>query len=248
MPQRKSPVRTPALLAANRANARLSTGPRTREGRRRSALNRRRMRFSILPRAEGRDARDALGLWRDLMAQFWFIKPLGERRPPRFERSRHLQSSLERLAWAWYRKLRWVRMGASREDLASSNRWIEGDLWSFLFEFRVLNRKADDWLRKQFGSDGRACMAPLREAIEARLGPFSGARERRTRAGKPGAGGACWRGDFPSTAAGHRPPGGLWGPLFQTRTGRYLKGRRLEAELDTGIERFDGNDPKRATD
>ena len=172
MPQRKSPVRTPALLAANRANARLSTGPRTREGRRRSALNRRRMRFSILPRAEGRDARDALGLWRDLMAQFWFIKPLGERRPPRFERSRHLQSSLERLAWAWYRKLRWVRMGASREDLASSNRWIEGDLWSFLFEFRVLNRKADDWLRKQFGSDGRACMAPLREAIEARLGPF----------------------------------------------------------------------------
>lgn len=39
MPLRKSPTRTPALLAANRANARKSTGPRTPQGKARSAFN-----------------------------------------------------------------------------------------------------------------------------------------------------------------------------------------------------------------
>ncbi len=39
MPLRKSPQRSPAMLAANRANARKSTGPRTPEGKSRVALN-----------------------------------------------------------------------------------------------------------------------------------------------------------------------------------------------------------------
>ncbi len=39
MPLRKSPVRTPALLAANRANAQSSTGPRSPQGKARVALN-----------------------------------------------------------------------------------------------------------------------------------------------------------------------------------------------------------------
>ncbi len=39
MPLRKSPTGTPSLLAANRANARKSTGPRTSEGKGRVALN-----------------------------------------------------------------------------------------------------------------------------------------------------------------------------------------------------------------
>jgi hypothetical protein len=39
MALRKSPTRTPALLAANRANARKSTGPRTVEGKNRVVLN-----------------------------------------------------------------------------------------------------------------------------------------------------------------------------------------------------------------
>ena len=39
MPLRKSPVRTPAFLAANRANARMSSGPRTPCGRARVSLN-----------------------------------------------------------------------------------------------------------------------------------------------------------------------------------------------------------------
>ncbi len=39
MPLRQSPLRTPALLAANRANAQKSTGPRTPQGKARVALN-----------------------------------------------------------------------------------------------------------------------------------------------------------------------------------------------------------------
>ncbi len=39
MPLRKSPVRTPALLAANRANAQDSAGPRSPQGKARVALN-----------------------------------------------------------------------------------------------------------------------------------------------------------------------------------------------------------------
>ena len=39
MSLRKSPARTPALLAANRANAKKSTGPRKLEGERRAAFN-----------------------------------------------------------------------------------------------------------------------------------------------------------------------------------------------------------------
>ncbi|HEV2178263.1 MAG TPA: hypothetical protein VGW33_13845 [Terriglobia bacterium] len=39
MSLRKSPVRTPALLAANRANAQKSTGPRTAAGKRHAGLN-----------------------------------------------------------------------------------------------------------------------------------------------------------------------------------------------------------------
>ena len=39
MPLRQSPVRTPALLAANRANASKSTGPRTPRGKARASFN-----------------------------------------------------------------------------------------------------------------------------------------------------------------------------------------------------------------
>jgi hypothetical protein len=39
MPLRKRPVVTARMIAANRANARLSTGPRTEEGKRRVRFN-----------------------------------------------------------------------------------------------------------------------------------------------------------------------------------------------------------------
>lgn len=60
MSLRKSPVRTPALLAANRANAARSTGPRTAAGKRASALNalRHGYRSHALSTAEPSGARD----------------------------------------------------------------------------------------------------------------------------------------------------------------------------------------------
>jgi hypothetical protein len=78
MPLRKSPVRTPALLAANRANAQKSTGPRTTWGKRRSALNAlrhgRRARLSIcwVPQA----GREAYAFWRLLAELRAAILPL----------------------------------------------------------------------------------------------------------------------------------------------------------------------------
>lgn len=39
MPLRKSPLRTPALLAARRANARKSRGPKTFKAKARASLN-----------------------------------------------------------------------------------------------------------------------------------------------------------------------------------------------------------------
>src|SRR5579872_6125530 len=74
---RKKNIRiTPAKLRAQRANARLSRGPRTREGRRRSSLNRRHMEiawpFQWLERDQARELRR---VWRDLVAAFWFADP-----------------------------------------------------------------------------------------------------------------------------------------------------------------------------
>ena len=182
--RRKNILITPAKLRAQQANARLSRGPRTREGRRRSALNRRGMGLASILQATGRkrDARELLDLWRDLLAQFWFIKPELWQRPPRLRSCLGIDFRLEQVAWAWWRKLRSVRTGASKEDLAKSDAWIESDLAAFLSEFRVEHPKADYWLRKEFGADRRLGMAALRERIEARLGAFReqrrGARKR----------------------------------------------------------------------
>ncbi len=64
MPLRKSPTRTIAFLAANRANARKSTGPRTARGKARVALNRlqhgryaNRLREKLLRTGESESAR-----------------------------------------------------------------------------------------------------------------------------------------------------------------------------------------------
>jgi hypothetical protein len=55
---RKSPTRTPALLAANRRNAQKSTGPRTRSGKAWSRLN---------PLKEGRQSREHVNFITALM-------------------------------------------------------------------------------------------------------------------------------------------------------------------------------------
>jgi hypothetical protein len=174
----KSIRMTAVKLRAQRANARLSKGPKTPEGRRRAALNRRGMKLSFLLQGEKgrlRERKELLRIWRDLLALFWFVKPgLREEEPK-------LESCLEKVAWDWWEKLQWLRDGFSKEGLWRQDGRIEGDLWSFLFEFRLANRKADYWLCKEFGTNGRTFLAPLRESIEKRLGAFRKYRNKLSR-------------------------------------------------------------------
>lgn len=266
--RRKNIEITPAKLRAQRANARLSRGPKTREGRRRSALNRRGMDRSFVLLRTGRepDARDLLCIWRDLLAQFWFIKPDLWRRPPDSGSCLELESRLEQVAWAWWRKLRWVRMGASQEDLAKANEWIQSDLSAFLFEFRVGNQKADYWLRKEFGTDGRLNIVALRESIEPHLQIFrelSGRQSSGAPGGAPNAGPAWTAEPNPwshptaprlnhrkvSLSAKSQPRGPTGGckNLVSNPNRHQTEGARLMAETAALAERFPGNDPKPVT-
>jgi len=161
----KSP--SPTRLRAQRANAQLSTGPRTRQGRRRSALNRLGARASGWGGYGGvpiKSQRDFLRVWRDLVALFWFINPEWWREHPM------LEYYFRAAAWTWSRKL-----AAARDGLpyVSINESIQSSLSRFVFEFRLCNQKCHYWLRKEFGVDGRTDIVELREAIEARLTSFS---------------------------------------------------------------------------
>lgn len=158
---------TPAKLRAQRANAQLSTGPRTPEGRRRSALNR--LDAEVLDLPGGRwlhgGVRDFQRIWRDLVALFWFVNPAWWRERPK------LEFYLRRAAWAWWEKLCTTRSGFLSVDEAK-NASIESHLSDFLFELRLCNQKYRCRLRKEFGADGRGDFGKLREGIEARLSVF----------------------------------------------------------------------------
>ena len=155
-----------AKLRAQRANARLSTGPRTREGKRRSALNHVGIKSSKLAgwggsQSEGQRA--FLRVWHDLLAAFWFVKPEERRWNPR------LGLNLKAAAMVWSQKLLAARQGNWRE---APNESIHSYLSQFISEFESCNRKCHCWLEKEFGADGRRDIVKLREGIEARLGSF----------------------------------------------------------------------------
>ncbi|HEV2426419.1 MAG TPA: hypothetical protein VGZ29_16455 [Terriglobia bacterium] len=161
----KKPL-SPAHLRAQRANAQRSTGPRTREGRRRSALNRLGAKSSgwrALGGVNTRGRRDFLRVWRDLLALFWFIDPECWREHPR------LEFSFREVAWVWSWKLPAIRGGSAGPSL---NEPIDSALSRFLFEFHLCNQKSRYWLRKKFGTDGRWNIVKLRESIETRLSSF----------------------------------------------------------------------------
>lgn len=155
-----------ARLRAQRANARLATGPKTREGRRRSALN----RLAAKPKeikwvwggAEPRGHREFLRIWRDLRFLFGFVKPEYWREEPR------LEIHLKEAARAWQSKLHAVCNGFSTGKLDAD---IESGLESFIFEYRLCNRKCDYWCRREFGAGGRE-LRKLRQGIEARMSSF----------------------------------------------------------------------------
>lgn len=153
-------------MRAQRANARRATGPRTHEGRRRSALNRLAAKPNEIKQVwhgvEPKGYREFLRIWRDLRFLFGFVKRELWWREPRLEI--HLKSA----AWAWQSKLHALRNGFPTSSFDPA---IEGSLGDFLFEYRLLNRKCDCWCRREFGAGGRE-LCKLREGIEARMSAF----------------------------------------------------------------------------
>ena len=153
---------TPAKLRAQRANARLGRGPRTKEGRRRSALNGRLIKLQAFTlegmRRRGKDPKELQRLWRDLLALFWFAEP-------------PLGVLLEMLAWEWWRKLEMVRDGKV-EAAQQQDGEIERELAGYVRRFRWMDEKWSYWLRKRFGTDCATDMRRLRECLESRLALF----------------------------------------------------------------------------
>ncbi|HEV2492205.1 MAG TPA: hypothetical protein VG204_03940 [Terriglobia bacterium] len=104
MPLRKSPVRTPALLAANRANALKCTGPRTPEGKARVALN----RLKHGRRAEHvRENLLKAGSREGEQLYHWLIKEIGRTFEPGTRAGWQEAERMARQAWSlfWKRRL-----------------------------------------------------------------------------------------------------------------------------------------------
>jgi hypothetical protein len=160
----RKPMRmTPAKLRAQRANAQLSTGPRTVEGRRRSALNRRRLPLSSILsehlRGLGADLAEVRRLWQDVLAVFWFVEP-------------DCYAYLQWAAVCWWRKLDAMRAGRSRSCVESLDADIDQHLRRVLERFAKGHQRWDGWLRREIGEDGSQGIGRLRAAVEARLGTF----------------------------------------------------------------------------
>lgn len=166
---RRRPARmTPARLRAQRANARLSTGPRTLDGSRRAALNR--LRFPLDPsnrrhmKRHGQDSGELQRIWRELAAIFWFLDPT----------ERYF--GLYLAAWRWWRKLNALRAGPAtggfRADLAELNSDVDACLALLISRHA---RATHDWERpilKALGKDALNSTQALRAAVEARLDEF----------------------------------------------------------------------------
>ena len=144
MPLRKSPKRTTAFLAAHRANARKSTGPRTAEGKHRVRLN-----------ALRHGSRSALftEFIRNLGFPPGLIKDLCRRTRLPVERIGIMQMSLLRrwLARTWgpdsLRFHRFLRKAAEQERLAAERvlrqTWLEAErIARFRAEFEELWERA----------------------------------------------------------------------------------------------------------
>jgi hypothetical protein len=211
-----------ARLRAQRANAQLSTGPRTQAGRRRSALNRLGIKSSG-PAGWGgsqiKGQRAFLRVWHDLLAAFCFVKPEAWRWNPR------LGLDVKAAALVWSEKLLAARQGFRRDGLNAS---IHSHLSQFIFEFESCNQKCHYWLEKEFGADGRSDIVKLREGIEARLGSFREAA-------------AAW-----GRREKQREKKGA--PRHQTQSAMRLKKLGLASNFQTWRPELSGNEPTPVND
>lgn len=163
---RKRPL-SAAALAANRRNAKKSTGPRTPEGKRRAALNS--LKKSLCPNwravlipLKGQNPREYKGLHRDLIAM---LEPDNS----------FFRSLVRDLVEAWWEKLCWLR-GQTEGPSGPAMRGkldleIESRLTMYLTALSLHNRKWNAWLATTLGGP-ISSPAMLRERIEARLAAF----------------------------------------------------------------------------
>lgn len=152
-------------LESNRRNAQKSTGPRTKAGKYRSALNAENRR--LLPeaverdlRARGEDPREFLRLHRDLVGIFHPFHP-------------DIAQAVAMLASAWWQKVRrmrqWVGAGAARSPELDAR--IEALLVVVVAQ---LKRHHGPWQQRLIAAVGQPIGPPreVRSKIESRLALF----------------------------------------------------------------------------
>ena len=155
---------TTRRTGAQHQNAVHSGGPKTKEGRRRSALNSRQMAVpklarEIIERLKG-DPEDFVRIWRDVLAIFWFM-------------GSELEPFLDGAAWDWWLKQHYARNGGANElTMRAIDVRLERRLHDLVSAYRMVNRKWQDRLESELGTAGRVGMWHLRLAVETRLKPY----------------------------------------------------------------------------
>jgi hypothetical protein len=167
------PPLSPARLAANRRNAKKSTGPKTKAGKRRVALNPRRLglappEFERQLQARGEDPRDFRRLHRDLAA---LLQP----------HDMAAEAAVQLLAMTWWEKARrirnWVAAGPARTDDLDEK--IEDLLRFLVYVQRQRHERWQAHLVEVLGSRlGKP--ADVRHKIERRLFAFGATKATRT--------------------------------------------------------------------
>jgi hypothetical protein len=147
-------------ILARRRNARLSTGPRTKAGRRRASLNRRQLElppFAVenLKHLQA-DPRDFQRVWRDVVAILGFMGP-------------QMEVCLSAVAWGFWLRQHCARQGYSGADLVSIDDRLDSDLVRMVKAYRTLNRQWRNNLRREFGPFLEGDIRRFRMALELRL-------------------------------------------------------------------------------
>jgi len=167
------PSLSPARLAANRRNAQKSTGPKTKAGKRRAALNGRRLDIAFPEierqlRARGEDPRDFRGLHRDVAALFQPRDVVGE-------------AAVQLLAMTWWEKARRIRNWVGGGPAPTND--LDGKIEELLvFLVSVQRQRHERWRTRlvEVLGPGPGSPADVRRKIERRLFAFGATKATRT--------------------------------------------------------------------